>query len=248
MEQANKHLHVLSDGSVLRVITSRDLIAIPVWKGNRVIDTGHVEEIKRAIGSKITQLDFGYRIVTYTTTDAAGAPVKESYIVDGQHRARVLKDYYEENYCVPSFNVVILEKVVESEFDVIEYFNVLNNSKPIKYDDPNIIINRYILELERAFNKSKKCLMIRPKDTRRPYLSVERLREALMANAYRLKGSVQHIQEFVERVKRWNEERVRSADIDALSNTKDGELILQGAKLGFELGVSMKLVWVGECL
>jgi hypothetical protein len=74
------------------------------------------------------------------------------------------------------------------------------------------------------------------------------LREAFMANAYRLRGSIQHIQEFVKRVKRWNDEKVRSADIDALSNTKDGDLILQGAKLGFQLGVSTKLGWVGECL
>jgi hypothetical protein len=241
---------VLADGSKLRVISSRDLIALPIWKGNRVIDLKHVENIKREIGSNVKQLDFGYRIVTYTTQDAIGTPVKESYIVDGQHRARVLKDYYQETLCEPDFEVVVLEKEVEAEYDVIEYFNALNNSKPIKYMDTNLVINRYIAELEKGFNtkRGQAALLIRPKDTRRPYLSVEKVREVLQSRAARLKTGAADIVAFVLRVKKWNQAKVKTAALDALSATKEADMIVAAAKLEFMLAVWPKLPWVDECL
>lgn len=249
MSEPTTPLHTLQDGSKLRVISSRDLIAIPIWKGNRVIDLKHVENIKREVGSNVKQLDFGYRIVTYTTQDAASNPVKESYIVDGQHRVRVLQDYYRETLCEPDFDVVVLEREVETEFDVIEYFNVLNNSKPIKYMDTNLVVNRYIAELEKGFNtKRGQALLIRPKDTRRPYLSAEKVREALLSRAPRLKAGATEIVAFVLRVKKWNQGKVRAAPVDALAATKEGDMITAAAKMEFMLAVWPKLPWVDECL
>ncbi len=240
-------IHTLSDGSLVRIISSKELIKIPIWKGNRVLDIDHVEKIKKAIGSNVKQLDFGYRIITYLENDASGKVVKASYIVDGQHRARVLKDFYEITLCEPDFPVVVLEKEVKSEFEVISYFNALNNSKPIKYTDVNLVINTYIFELEKAFN-SKKNTYIRPKETKRPYLSAEKIREVLKLYSDSLGTSKEEILAFVEKVKKWNEEKIKSADVEILSNVKHKDTLQSASKIEFMLGVDKKMPWVRECI
>lgn len=242
-------LCTLSDGSKLIRMSSKDLISIPIWKGNRILDISHVQKIKDSIGSSIQQLDFGYRMVSYLSTDSTGSPVKESYIVDGQHRLCVLQDFYKETLCEPHFNVVVLEKHVDSEFDVIQYFNSINNSKPIKFSDTNLIVNRYIQELEKAFN-SKKNTFIRPKDTKRPYLSADKIRDILTKSTYssRLKESSSDILSFVHKVKEWNSQKVQSAPIDSLTYTKLSDMIISSSKINFMLGVWPDLPWIHECL
>jgi hypothetical protein len=79
--------HKLYDGSVLRLMSAKELIRIPVWQGNRILDTEHVSEIQRAISTDIRKLDFGYRIVSYMDTDASGRALKQYALIDGQHRA-----------------------------------------------------------------------------------------------------------------------------------------------------------------
>ena len=234
-------LHTLSDGSTLRIMGSRELIAIPTWKGNRVIDMTHVEQLRNAIGSNIKSLDFGYRIVTYNTVDAMGKTIQESAIVDGQHRTRVLMEYYRANPFDLEFPVVVLEKRVDSEYDVISYFNAINNSKPIKYTDNNLIINKYIQELERVFNV-KKQLAIRPKATCRPYLSADKLREQLTKYVGQLSDSPLAAQQFALRVKEWNRQQVLAA------SQADSELLQKAAKVEFMLAVDSRLRWIPELL
>jgi hypothetical protein len=244
-------LHTFSDGSTLRVISSYELIRIPIWKGNRVIDTQHVETIKRAIGDKIRTLDSGYRIVIYKTVDAAGRPTKESAIVDGQHRARVLRDFYESSLCEPPFPVVVTEKEVGSEIEVIAHFNAINNTKPIQYTDTNLIINRYIEELETAFNTRRGAAnkLIRPKATTRPFLCVERIREVFQAHSMQLRDSVEDVQRFVAAVKEWNAKKVASAEIDMLSAKRaQADYIQRAAGVGFMLALDPALPWIGELL
>jgi hypothetical protein len=235
-------LHTLSDGSVLRVLDSRDLLRIPIWKGNRVIDHTHVANIRAAIGNNVRRLDFGYRIVTYSTFDAAGNSVNESYIVDGQHRARVLSEYYAANPDESDFRIVVLEKQAQSELEVIDYFNALNNAKPIKYTDVNLIVNTYISELEREFNRTK-TLLIRPKATCRPYLSSEKLREALHKHKDLLRGG-SHVTAFVNRVRAWNSEQLvrNEDDPDKLA------IFQKGCKEGFMLAIDPKLKWIPALL
>ena len=47
-------LHTYNDGSVLKIITSRELIAIPIWKGQRILDKDHAASIKSEVGVNIT--------------------------------------------------------------------------------------------------------------------------------------------------------------------------------------------------
>jgi hypothetical protein len=220
---------------------SRDLLRIPVWKGNRVIDHAHVANIRKAIGDNVRSLDFGYRIVTYNTLDAAGNSVKESYIVDGQHRARVLSEYYAAHPETGNFPILVLEKQASSELEVIDYFNALNNSKPILYTDINLIVNTYISELEREFNRTK-TLLIRPKATCRPYLSSEKLREVFHKHKELLRGT--DVKAFVHRVRAWNSEELVFA-----KNYPDKPTIVEKAcKEEFMLALDPKLSWIPTLL
>lgn len=254
LPQQMQPLFTLSDGSTYRVISSRELITIPIWKGNRVVDTAHVEAIKAALSSAegvaVNRLDYGYQLVTYTVQDGGGCPVKESYIIDGQHRARVLADYYREHPAAPSFAVVVLERPAASELDVISLFNGINHSKPIKYTDVNLVVNTYIAALEKAFNVAKRGapVLIRPKATCRPYMSADKLREVLVLHQDKLRTAPADIQRFVERVQVWNAEKVQSADLDALAAPGLADTIGKAAKAGFMLGVETRLPWVGKLL
>lgn len=242
----------LSDGSTYRAISSKELIMIPTWKGNRVVDAAHVEAIKAAIGPAVDKLDHGYQVVSYLVQDGGGNAIKESYIIDGQHRARVIADFYKEHPGAAAFPVVILERPVESELEVIGLFNGINNSKPLKYTDVNLVVNEYIAGLERAFNGKKRGSpqLIRLKATCRPYLSADKLRDALLANKEKLRTGKEDIARFVERVQAWNAEKVRTADLDALAAPGLAETIGKAAKMGFMLAVEggSKLPWVGKLL
>jgi hypothetical protein len=241
-------MHTLHDGAVVKLMGAKELAAIPPWKGNRILDMDHVVAIRSAIGDKIQCLDSGYRIVSYMSVDAAGRPVRESGIVDGQHRAQVLKAWFETNLCEPDFPVVVIEKYVETETDVIDYFNALNNVKPIHYSDPNLIAGEYIKELERAFNTDGVCL-IRLSATRRPYLCVDKLREGLLAHKGRLSSSRDARCAFVDRVRAWNAKQIAMpADMLARAKKSDGDCYERALKLNWMLACDPKLPWIAECL
>jgi hypothetical protein len=227
-------------------MSAKELSGYEVWKGNRIIDLEHVKQIKDSVGERVSQLDFGYRIVRFPSTDAAGRPLMVMNIVDGQHRHAVLKEYFASTMCAEDFDVVVIEKTVETESDIIEYFNTLNNVKPIIWTDTNLVVNMYVSALEAAFNKHKQ-VPIRPGSTHRPYLSTEKLREALTPIASRLRIRKSFIDAWVERVVEYNLTRIKEADMACLSVKKsEGDLIQRAAKLGFMLAIDPRLRWVSE--
>jgi hypothetical protein len=263
-------LHTLNDGSLLRVMGAKELLNIPVWQGQRILDPVHVAALKVVVGTNVKQLDFGYRIVSREEENAFGSTVRVSYLVDGQHRAAVLRDYFAIHILEPDFSVVVLEKQVESEWDVISYFNALNNAKPVKWSDPGLLTNKYIQELEAAFagggagagagagaaaTKKKAQLLIRPGNAHRPYLSVEKLRTALLkeAAAGKLGSTESEIKGFVERVVAWNAKTLKEAELTPLfsgsgKKQADVDMIYKSAKLGFMLALDPKLGWIKTLL
>jgi hypothetical protein len=149
-------LHTYNDDSVLRLMTSRELVAIPVWKGQRIMDKEHAASIKKAVGANVKMLDSGYSIVRYKEENADGSISMSSYLIDGQHRASVIRDFYSSTVCEPDFNVTLTEKTVDSESDAIMYFNKINNVKAQQWKmEPNLLINNYLHALESHFNKNK---------------------------------------------------------------------------------------------
>lgn len=238
-------LHTFSDNSVLKRINVKELIMIPVWRGNRHIDTGHANLIKADIGDNITSLDSTiFRVIKYKE-----GMTLQTFLIDGQHRQYVLRKYFEETLCVPTFEVLVIEKVVEEESDAIEYFNTLNNVKPQFENDPKLLANKYIYALEKLYNKTKATSMIRPegKTTRRPFLSSDRLREVLEENVRNLKQSKEFIERFVRRVEAWNTRKLKEIEEEGPTD-KNKAMIEACLTKKFALAMDPSLPWVSLCL
>jgi hypothetical protein len=226
-------------------MTARELVALPVWKGNRILDTEHVFAIKKK-ATDVRHLDSGYRIINCMEPNLSGVLVKQAYLIDGQHRAAVLREHFLTTLCEPDFVVVVTEKDVASESEAIEYFNVINTAKPQQWrTDPAILVNQYIAELERRFN-DKKVKMIRQGATCRPYLSVDRLREALRAAITDLPQEEAAIREFGARAVVKNQMLVDAAPMMTLGSTSSSKLYERAAATGFALAIDLR--WIKECV
>jgi len=232
-------IHTFNDNSLLVKIKAKELVGIPVWKGNRFIDLAHAEHIGNAI-EKISNLDSTvFRVVKYT--DGINGNMQK-YLVDGQHRQHVLKKYYEEHYLFPNnFDVLVHEKTVDSEAEAIEYFNAINNVKPQQDCDPKRMADKYIIALEKTFVK-----LIRF-GTKRPFLSAELLRKGLEENVSMLKQSNEYVQRFITRVEGWNKKKIESYQL-GLIETKEESILESCIKKGFILAFDIKLPWIKECL
>jgi hypothetical protein len=243
-----KMLHTYNDGSKLITMSAKDLINIPVWKGNRILDVDHMKNIKKDVGQDVRLLDSNYSVVTYDEVTASGETVPQTYLIDGQHRAHIIRDYYKEMLCEPDFTVTVRQKVVESEGDAVEYFNALNNVKRQFWNsDPNLIANMYILALEKIFNTDKKCPMIRP-NAHRPYLSSDKLREVLLKHSGFFKNSTAEIAKFIAAAKRRNTQIIKELEISSALPNKNITLIERSMAVGFGLAWDTKLGWIGDIL
>jgi hypothetical protein len=243
-------LHTFEDGSVLRKCGVRELIGIPVWRGNRYIDMEHVKQIKQDIGDNISCLDTTiFRVIRYKEHN-----VEQRWLVDGQHRQMVIKMYFEEatfDAFIEGFDILIIEKEVEGESDAIEYFNTLNNVKPQQENDPRLLTNKFISALEKQFNVNKKAPLIKPegKTTKRPYLSSDALRGELERWSGFLKQSNAYIGRFIKSVNEWNSRKISEYELGlSYCSPKDYNVVGACIEKKFMLAYDLKLPWVRECL
>ena len=243
-------LHQYNDGSVLKKMSARELISIPIWNGNRILDKEHASKIKEAIGNNINKLDSGYTIIRYNEDASDGRVVLSSYLIDGQHRASVIRDFYNSTICEPDFELTITEKTVESESEAIDYFNSINNVKPQYWKtDPNLLVNNYIKALELRYNKNKKSLLIRNDNTKRPYLSVGTLREVLKMNIEFLKSNSDDINRFIDKVDKYNTKLINIFRIELTQhNAKDEKIKERMICVDFALAYDLKLRWIAVLL
>jgi hypothetical protein len=245
-------LYTFHDGSTLHKMKASALLEIPIWKGNRILDLAHVAEIQKAIGPHIHHLDSGYSIVQYEELDAANRPVLGTYIIDGQHRAAVLKDHFKSTLCEPDFDILVTQKRVVDEEEAIAFFNAINKCKPQAWkSDPSLLINKYIAALTKRFNGSKKTLLIRPGATHRPYISSDRLREQFKACIPQLKQTTKEIQEFIDRVVKWNAQELGSMQMALTLNEipkKEVAMLEKSIEMGFLLAFDSGLKWIATCL
>lgn len=244
-------IHTFNDGSHLVRMNVRELITLPVWKGNRILDVVHANKISAAIGGNIKSLDSAvYRVIKYMELSTTNTLVEQKYLIDGQHRAHVLRKYYDENLCVPDFDVLVMEKSVDSETDAIEYFNALNNVKPQHWNhDPALLTNKYIAAIEARFNIDKRNPLIRQKGTKRPFLSVDKLRETLGANVDKLRQTTGDVKKFVDAVVLWNTAELKKIQLRLLNpSEKDSGVIENCLEKKFALALDMRLPWVRVCL
>jgi len=240
-------LYTYHDRSVLKLIGARELIGIPIWKGNRTIEVAHAEEIYNAIRGNVKCLDSSvFRIVKYMEMNASGMLQEQKYIIDGQHRAYCIKKYFDETVCEPDFKVTVMEKAVDDETEAIEYFNQLNNVKPQHFEhDPAILANAYIKGLSTKF----KHKLIRPGATKRPYLSADKLRDALKLCGDLMKPGEENVARFVAAVVAWNTSELKSLEIRTmLPGEKEVGIMNNCLEKKFALSFDSRLVWVRRCL
>ena len=230
-------------------MSAKGLIKIPIWKGNRSRDFDHIAALKKSIGFDVSNLDKGYHIIKYNEPDATGRLVEQAYIIDGQHRASVLDDFFKSNLFEPDFDVTYTEVAVENEADAIAYFNRINNTKPIHFkEDPVLIVNRYIEEIARAFPGTKGAPLLRDKSTNRPYLATQRLREVLIENVERLTCPPDV---FARQIVDKNARILRELELElaqghvAAKNLKCAERTIE---LGFALAYDIRMRWLVEVL
>jgi hypothetical protein len=237
-------LHTYFDDSKLYKISASMLCRIPIWKGNRIIDYNHVNNIKSAINSNIQLLDSGYKTIQYDELDDNNKSIKKTYLIDGQHRISVVSDYFDTNENAKDFKVTVTEIKVDSELEAIDYFNKINNVKPIQYEeDPNLLINKYIQKLILSFSDNKK--LFRTNATKRPYLSIEKFREAFKKRFDKLKNIP--IDNFIKQTKIKNEDILRELEIRSLNETdREIKIINKILKINFGLAWDDKFKWLDE--
>ena len=236
-------LHTFHDGSVLKVIKASTLIATPVWKGNRILDSTHVTALQTAIGSNIKSLDSGYCIVQYPELDASENIVTASYVIDGQHRRAVLKAAFETPFAFEAdFDVVVMEKHVTSESEAITYFNAINNSKPQQWKhDKKLLANNYLLALEGEFNVKKRHPLIRLGETRRPYIASDKVRDQLVL--LDLKADTGSVMAFLAKVKTWNRKRCEEVQIRIAMEPDMKDAAMWSKALELEFMLAMDFGW-----
>jgi dGTP triphosphohydrolase len=242
-------VHTLHDGCKVRLMNVSELLTIPVWKGNRILDKDHVARIAADVGFAVERLDAGYRIIHLKEEDSEGRALSARYLIDGQHRQAVVRTVFQTpGSGIPDFRVLVFEKEVKDEMEAIAYFRTLNLTKAIEYHDTNLQCNRYIEELMTVFNKSRAHPLIRAGATKRPYLSVEKLREALAARSVFFSYKPDRIRLFATQAMRENEIGLRESEMAlALGSCSGSKSILESAlKSRFVLALDPKLPWIDK--
>ena len=222
-------MFTFKDGSVLKKYQASMVCLLEIWNGNRVRDDNHVSRINNSLDT-VMSLDRQPYTVALITVDGQ----ERKFVIDGQHRIAVLKRYFEA-LDVSDFEVLVIEKVFADESEIIQYFKILNQTKSIQWrEDPVMVANTFVSLLCKEFNKDPKKPLIKPGKTNKPYLSSDRVREALIQR---------HVvdwkttpSEFVLRCREINDSHVEEMDTSVLTNKRAKEL-------KFALGV-MDFAWM----
>lgn len=225
-------LHTFTDGSILRKISARDLVKIPIWKGNRILNQEHKQSIVTSLKGGAKSLDLKpFHVVTYPDEEGD----TQSFIVDGQHRHSIIKEAENQD-----FDVLVIEKKCESESEVIEYFRLLNHTRAIEWkEDPILVANKYIAALEKAFNVGKDK-RIRQKSTHRPYLYIDNFRDELVKRKIGHSGKTPD--DFVKFAQLKNEEGLQTL----LGKDKREAMEERAVLLEFSLAMDTKYKWLSE--
>jgi hypothetical protein len=229
-------LHCFHDGSELKVLSAKELATIEIWHSQRTLDVKHKNTISHQVENSIKSLDGSlYHIVRYPP-DEESEEIRR--IIDGQHRAAVIKEYFEKNPSAETFPVLVKEKFCETEEDAIAYFKILNTTKAIEWkEDPNLVAQKYLEALYGIF-KNDKNKFFRTAKTKRPFVQIEKLQQALLLRIWRI--SQMKPDEFAEEVFAWNERKLDDLiNLDGRSSIQD-----QALAKSFTLGLDETFPWL----
>lgn len=224
-----------SDGSIYRLISARILCQKVVWNGNRVIDPTHVERIREGLKGDISLLNSNpFRVALIKDEDGN----EMHYIIDGQHRHHLLKEYF-KNPKASDFMVLVAGKWFKNEDEIIDYFKLINTTKSIPWkEDPVLCANTYVSAIMKQFNTDPKFPLIRAGKTKRPFMSADKLREALIAkHVYDWKkGPVEFAEECVAK----NEEKTEGLKVKTNLNLMESKAL----EYQFALAMDDSFSWI----
>jgi hypothetical protein len=235
----SQDLHKFYDGSKMRKMSVKDLIRIPIWKGNRLLCEDHKRQIQESLKGGVRPLELKpYHIITYPIEDEDGHLERKSFIIDGQHRVSILKDAFYQSQDLESFDCIVIEKECQTETEAIDYFRILNMTRAVEWKhDPNLLANAFVKALEKEFNTGKTRL-IRPAGSHRPYMSADKIRDAILKKRFEEGKSVE---EFIAKVRDLNK-----AGVERLREVAQRSKMEQKAlELGFTLALDEKFKWLG---
>jgi hypothetical protein len=217
--------------------SARELSQIEYWGGNRIVDQHHVAEILGKIQNNPRQLNLKAFHVGFLKQDEGEY---RQYILDGQHRIQILRDYF-KNTDVSDFDVLVAVKEFDTEDSMIEYFRVLNTTKSIPWkEDPNMIANKYIQAISVAFNTDPKKPLFRNGRTQSPFISIDKFRQALLSkHVYDWKRTPE---QFVDDAIRINTEKLRILHSRRIISSRDSES--KACQYGFALGLDDSFNWI----
>ena len=224
-----------TDDSLYLVIPARSFAQYPVWKGNRVIDMTHVDRIREGLKGNIPLLNSNpFRLALIKDEDG----VDMRYIIDGQHRAFLIKEYFQQPEAT-EFNVLVAGKRFANEDDIIDYFKLINTTKSIPWrQDPVLVANNYVASLMKQFNTDPKFPLIRSGKTMRPFMSTDKLREALISRHVHewKKGPVEFAEECVAK----NEEKTEGLKLKDELTTMETRAL----RYNFALALDDNFGWI----
>ena len=216
----------------------RDLIRIPIWKGNRLLCEEHKKQIQDSLKGSVRPLELKpYHIITYPVEED-GHQERRSFIIDGQHRVSILRDAFSQTPEHENFDCIIIDKECNSESEAIDYFRILNMTRAVEWKhDPNLLANAFVKALEKEFNVGK-LRLIRPAGAHRPYMSAEKLREAILKRRFEEGKSVE---EFIVKVRELNTNDLAHLKAVPVRNKMEQKAV----ELGFCLALDEKFKWLG---
>ena len=232
------YLHKFSDGSILKVMNAKEFSSLPVWYSQRTLDEHHRDRIRRKLHDNIENLDGSlYHIVEYESEESE-EPVRS--IIDGQHRAGILKEYFQNKSDAKDFPLVVKIKYCDTTEEAIQYFKILNTTKSIEWkEDPNLVAQKYIKALLKEFN-NETTKFFRECKTKRPYVQLEKLQTTLTRG-----GLVTHLslspEDFAKKAKEWNEQKLEQLiDLPRIRTSIESSAI----HIGFVLGLDEQFQWI----
>jgi hypothetical protein len=228
-------MFITSDNSHYKIISARLFSQIPVWRGNRVIDEDHVRKIREGLKNNISLLNSSpYRIALMIEEDGTA----KQWIIDGQHRALILKEYFEKEGA-EEFDVLVAGKRFENEDEIIDHFKTINTTRAIQWkEDPVMKANSYLAALMKEFNENPKFPMIRAGKTTRPFLSADKLRDEILKR--KVDGWTITPMEFAEHCR--NQNILLTDGLKVKPAPSDMEL--RAMKYKFSLGLDTSMHWM----
>jgi hypothetical protein len=236
-------LYKFSDGSVLKLMGAKELSAIDIWHSQRTLDVTHKQTIQKQVNNTIQALDGSlYHIVRYPPDEEGEQDICR--IIDGQHRASVLKDYFQaEDDSTKNFQVLVKEKFCKTEEEAIVYFKVLNHTKAIEWkEDPKLVATRYMSALLSIFD-NEKTRFFRASKTKRPFVHIEKL-QAMFVNRRIGIGMKITPEEFAQKALSWNEAKIDHILGQATKSSIEDHALA----LGFTLGLDEHCGWLDSVL